>query len=146
MGPDDKQSSDTSVIERINSIAKELGEFRASVERRFDIIEQKAPNPSSEYPSSRSDNIVEQKKDPGLVVGRNQVKVHAVYQISEDVVEAVDQLQYEIRSGLPSRSKKKITKSVLAEMALRLGLNQLENKKIRNQQINNFLISHKTAS
>lgn len=139
MGTYSEQSGENSVVERIDSIAKELREFRTSVERRFDTIEQKALNSSSECPSPGIDNIVEQKKNPVLAVGRNQVKVHAVYQISEDVVEAVDQLQYEIRSGLPSRSKKKITKSVLAEMALRLGLSQLENKQVRNQQIDNFL-------
>jgi hypothetical protein len=45
-----------------------------------------------------------------------------MYSVSDEMAEEVEQLQHVIRSNLSPKSRKKVTKSFVAELALRIGL------------------------
>ena len=140
MSNEGKEINDKGVREQISAIAEELKGFRTRVEERIDLIEKKL-SPDSYQGKIQSQGYGEQIENAVLSdsSAKKRVRIHEVYQISEDVAEAVVELQLQIRRALPPKSRKRIHKSVVAEMALRLGIIELQDEHVRNKQVRNFL-------
>ena len=137
MNDSNKEFGDSPVLQQVNAIAQELKEFRISVEDRFQKIERETLRISTA--SSQEDNKSLNILDQEYSLSKRRNTVSEMYSVSDEIAEGVEQLQRVIRSNLSSKSRKKVTKSFVAELALRIGLSELANEQIRGQHVKGLL-------
>lgn len=135
MNNSDKEFSNSLVLQQVNAIAQELKDFRVSVEDRFQKIERDASKTFESSSQHDDRNIPIQEYS----LGKKRYTISEMYSVSEEIAEGVEQLQRVIRSNLSAKSRKKVTKSFVAELALRIGLGELENEQVRSQHVKGLL-------
>src|SRR5215216_6003538 len=108
--------------ERLRAIAKRLPDVC--------YFEELTTTLSDEHLPEAKRNSVSKKK-------RNVVK--ELYYLVEDIAQCLETLRYNLLKKVRSEDRGKIKKSVVAEMVLRIGLSQLEDERILNQQIQKLL-------
>ncbi|MFP5263372.1 MAG: hypothetical protein ACLGJB_15835 [Blastocatellia bacterium] len=132
-------SNDQPILEQLNAIAEELRDFRSSVERRIETIERKSTKVTNQALSLETDGTKEHEIIQELSLGRKRVRINEGYRLSEDVVEAIEQLLHKIRRSRSTQKRKRLTKSAVVELLLRIGLKEVEDDQKRNKYIQSFL-------
>jgi ribosome-associated translation inhibitor RaiA len=137
MDDKDLESNLKTVLDRVNALAEDFKVFRLNVEKRVEKVERLVVSPEEKVTLSTSISSLE--VDLGSSVLGKRVTIQAGFHLSEDLVASIDELHHKIRRSLPHKIRKKISKSIVAEMLLRAGLEETKDERKRDQHLKPLL-------
>lgn len=124
------------VVDRVGTLVQELRSLCDVVEEKFQGQDLELKKASQVEETTKYLSVPSQDREEAI---KRQNLVREGFYLSEGIVNNLEQVLHNIHSSLPPETRKKFRKSDVAEMALRLGLSELKEERIRSKQIRLFL-------